>query len=300
MNGPFRSPVRRSLYPRFAFSLVEVLVTTAIIGMLVGVLLPAVQAAREAAHRAQCTSQLRQIGLAILEYENSNRVFPPAYTRVPQHNVLAFLLPYVEQEAVHDRYDFTKHWSAIANRPATQTNLALFVCPSAPGGRDYVTDYATCEDFMPSVKSTLVSVGVPNRPNWEGLFRGKLLPYYPNARPTRMADVTDGLSNTFMLFEDAGRPQKWIDGRRGDPDASPAEPISGSRWADDEAEFWIHSVCGTAQMINCSNVNEIYSFHPGGANFLYGDGSVHFHSETIEPDPFVSLFTRAASDIVSH
>ena len=291
---------RRLSSRRFSgFTLVEVLVAIAIIGMLVAVLLPAVQAAREAARRAQCSSHLRQLGLAILQYENTNRVFPPAYARVPRHNMLTFILPYVEQDAVQDLYDFTRHWSAIDNRPATQTDIAVFVCPSAPGGRENVTDYATCEDFMPVAKSILTAHGVPSRSNWEGLFRGKLLPYYPNARPTRMADVTDGLSNTFMLFEDAGRPQKWVAGRRGDPDASPVEPISGSRWADDEAEFWIHSVCGTTQVINCSNANEIYAFHPGGANFLYGDGSVHFHPETMEADAFVSLFTRAAGDIAA-
>jgi prepilin-type N-terminal cleavage/methylation domain-containing protein len=284
---------------RSGFTLVELLVAIAIIGVLVSMLLPAVQAAREAARRAQCSSNLRQIGLAILQYENSNRVFPPAYTRIPQHNMLTFILPYVEQEAIYDRYQFHLHWSAIQNRPATQTDIAVFVCPSAPGGRQYVTDYATCEDFMPVVKSLLVARGVPPRHNWENLFRAKLLPSYPNARPTRMADVTDGLSNTFMLFEDAGRPEKWVDSRRGDPSVSPVEPISGARWADDEVEFWVHSVCGTTQMINCSNTNEIYSFHPGGAEFLYGDGSVRFHPETIHPDAFVSLFTRAAGDVVS-
>ncbi len=299
MSGSIRLSRQTTLGRLAAFTLVELLVAVAIIGILISVLLPAVQAAREAARRAHCTSNLRQIGLAILQYENTNRVFPPAYTRIPKHNMLTFILRYVEQDAVRDRYDFNKHWSAISNRPATQTNIALFVCPSAPGGREYITDYASCEDFMPAAKSILTARGVPNRTNWEGLFRGKLLPYYPNARPTRMADVRDGLSNTFMLFEDSGRPQKWVEGRRGDPDISPAEPISGARWADDEAEFWVHSVCGTTQLINCSNANEIYSFHPGGANFLYGDGSVHFHPENIEANTFVSLFTRAAGDIVS-
>lgn len=282
-----------------AFTLVELLVSIAIIGTLVALLLPAVQAAREAARRMQCTSHLRQIGLAILQYENTNRVFPPAYTRVPQHNMLCFILPYVEQGAVHDRYHFDRHWSAIQNRPATETDIPVFVCPSAPGGRQYVTDYATCEDFMPVVKSILMAAGVPPRSDWENLFRARRMPDYPNSRLTRMADVRDGLSNTFMLFEDGGRPEKWIDGRRGDPAASPVEPISGARWADDEVEFWVHTVCGATQMLNCANTNEIYSFHPGGANFLYGDGSVHFHSETIDANAFVSLFTRAAGDIVS-
>lgn len=280
------------------FTLVELLVTVAIIGILIALLLPAVQAAREAARRAQCTSHLRQIGLAILQYENTHRVFPPAYTTLPKHNMLCFILPYLEQTGISDGYRFDKNWSAPENRPLTETNIVVFVCPSAPSGRDYVTDYATCEDFGSTAKSILRAHGI-SRSNWENLFRPNDLPDYPNSQATRMADVTDGLSNTFMLFEDAGRPQKWVDGRRGDPATSPTEPIDGSRWGDDDVEFRVNTVCGTTQMINCTNANEIYSFHPGGANFLYGDGSVHFHPETIDAHAFVSLFTRAAGDIVS-
>ena len=95
-----------------------------------------------------------------------------------------------------------------------------------------------------------------------------------------------------MLFEDAGRPIGYVEGK-----ATRATNVSGAEWANREAEFWIHLLCGP-QIINCTNNNEIYSFHPGGANFLYGDGSVHFQPETIDPETFVSLFTRAAQDVV--
>jgi prepilin-type processing-associated H-X9-DG protein len=180
----------------------------------------------------------------------------------------------------------------------TETDIAVFVCPSAPGGRRYVTDYATCEDFGSTTRSILRAHGI-TRSNWENIFRPNDRPNHPNALPTRMADVTDGLSNTFMLFEDGGRPEKWVDGRRGDSTVPPTEPIDGSRWADEDVEFRMNTICGSTQMINCTNANEIYSFHPGGCNFLYGDGSVHFHPETIDADAFVSLFTRVAGDIVS-
>ena len=76
--------------------------------------------------------------------------------------------------------------------------------------------------------------------------------------------------------------------------------VTGSRWADNEASFYVHETCppgGDGRVINCSNNNEIYSFHPGGANFLYADGSVHFHAETMDAETFVSLFTMAAGDI---
>ena len=106
--------------------------------------------------------------------------------------------------------------------------------------------------------------------------------------------VRDGLSNTFMLFEDAGRPTKYK--RREVVSGS----SSGSKWAAAAAYFVIHeSDCGLDTLMNCSNDNEIYSFHSGGAMFLYGDGSVHFHSESMSPETFVSRFTRAGGDIVA-
>ena len=74
--------------------------------------------------------------------------------------------------------------------------------------------------------------------------------------------------------------------------------VTGAEWSNRAAEFWIHLLCGGSPIINCTNNNEIYSFHPGGANFLYGDGSVHFHPETIDSETLVSLFTRAAGDAI--
>ncbi len=277
----------------------ELLVVIAIIGILVALLLPAVQAAREAARRLRCTNNLKQIGLAIHNYETGFGMFPPPKTRDPGHNMLTFILPYLEREAVYDKFDLSRNWSATVNKPARDVEIEVFLCPTTPGNRIvgnrryYVSDYAVCENFPGSADRTrLINEGqISKRKNWFGLFR----PDYKG--PSTVAGVQDGLSNTFMLFEDAGRPMKYLEnGRRGDPDASPKEPMSGAAWADDDAEFWIHHTCNGSQVINCTNNNEIYSFHPGGANFLYGDGSVHFHAENMDVETFVSLFTRAAGD----
>ncbi|NLS94191.1 MAG: DUF1559 domain-containing protein [Planctomycetaceae bacterium] len=284
---------------RSAFTLVELLVVIAIIGVLIALLLPAVQAAREAARRMQCKNHLKQIGLAILNYESVHRVLPMPKTEDPDHNLLTFLLPYLEQQAIYDRYDWNTNWSSTKNRPARENEIATFLCPTAPADRTcgnrryFATDYATCENIDRSISRPLVAAGViSDRGNWYNLFQ----PF--GEGPSTVAAVRDGLSNTFMLFECSGRPLKYLQhGRRGDPDASPKEPISGAEWASSDAEFWIHEVCNGSQMFNCSNRNEIYSFHPGGANFLYGDGTVHFHSETIDAETFVSLFTRAAGDV---
>ncbi len=282
---------------RTAFTLVELLVVITIIGILIALLLPAVQAAREAARRMKCTNNFKQIGLGILGYESTFGVFPPPFTRTyrengvdqvyKKHNMLTFILPFIEQQAIHDKYVWEQHWSNGANYDATKNDIDVFVCPSAPAGRKWITDYATNEKVY--LHNQLVDNGhVADRSNWHNLFQ----PF--SEGPTSTADVRDGLSNTFMLFEDAGRPQLWVDGRLETGTAS------GDRWASDEVEYHIHDVCpaGGSQMMNCNNSNETYSFHSGGCNHLYGDGSVHFVVETIDAETYVSLFTRAGHDVV--
>lgn len=276
--------LRRGVRP--AFTLVEVLVVLAIVGMAAALLLPAVQAAREASRRAQCAGRLRQVGLALAQYESLRGVFPAAFTRRPDHNVLTFLLPHLEQQAVYDRFDLGSDWSAAANRAAREVDLPVFLCPTAPGGRRYVSDFAAGTLITSGVWSPLVATGrIQQRTDWTNLFSATA------GRCTPAAEVRDGLSQSFMLFECAGRPQSWRAGR-----FEPGRTISGAAWADDQAPFWVHSVCNGAQMFGCSNNNEIYAFHPDGANFLYGDASVHFHVQGMAPEVFVSLFTKAAGD----
>jgi prepilin-type processing-associated H-X9-DG protein len=114
--------------------------------------------------------------------------------------------------------------------------------------------------------------------------------------PTTTRKVTDGLSKTFLILEDGGRPLYHI---RGQDQGSLTD---GGPWGDPENYFILgnpkNSECGLTTAMNCTNWDEIYSFHSGGANFLYGDGSVHYHSEEITVDLLITLFTRAASDVV--
>jgi prepilin-type N-terminal cleavage/methylation domain-containing protein/prepilin-type processing-associated H-X9-DG protein len=291
-SPPHSRPDRLPRSPA-GFTLVELLVVIAIIGVLIALLLPAVQAAREAARRMQCTNHLKQIGLALHNYEGSYRVFPPAYSRRPGHNMLTFILPQLEQTTIYDRYRWDLAWDDPANDRATQVDVEVFLCPTADSGRHYVSDYATCE-YVPNVQARrdlIASGAITPRPRWDGLFeKGDPGDDYAPANP--IAKVRDGLSNTFMLFEDSSRPIEYENGK-----ATGNRNVTGAEWANRKAEFWIHLLCGP-RIINCTNDNEIYSFHPGGANFLYGDGSVHFQPETIDPETFVSLFTRDARDVV--
>jgi prepilin-type N-terminal cleavage/methylation domain-containing protein len=276
---------------RGAFTLVELLVVIAIIGVLVALLLPAINAAREAARRAACASNMRQIGLAVLNFESARRVFPPAHVELPRrHSGFAFILPYMEEQAIYDLYDFNQHWSAVANRPATRTTIATFVCPSVGETREWFTDYAICSrmsDATGDAYRTLIAQNLirPRTQTFEenGATRVDLRSIMRRNEFVPRRKVVDGLSHTYMVFECGGRPNRFVHGQL-QVDVS---PVSGARWADPENHFWLHDY----PFVNFNNNNEIYSFHPGGVNLVMGDASVRFVAEAIDPEVFVSQFT---------
>jgi prepilin-type processing-associated H-X9-DG protein len=277
---------------------------------------------------------MRQIGLAILSYEEARTCLPTSRTRNPNYNILTFLLPYLEQSQIYERFDFTHHWSNQKNYDAVRNTIPVFLCPATPepSPRDvmdysvnktktiYPADYVAAEMIDTSFRQHLfltqkITPRAPaNQSGGQGsseqniYYRNMIVPdrhdpdLSDNANwggPLPMSAVKDGLSNSWMFFECAGRPYKYIQNYyRGDPTASPKEPVSGAAWADWEASFWIHETACNNQMMNCTNNNELYSFHSGGANFVYGDASVKFHSETIDPEIFISLFTCNGGDFV--
>ncbi|MCA9186279.1 MAG: DUF1559 domain-containing protein, partial [Planctomycetales bacterium] len=299
---------------------VELLVVIAIIGLLIALLLPSVNAAREAARRIQCINNMKQIGLAILNYESAQGEFPLAYTPAWQgvargiyaagapapakHNVHNFLLAYYDEQAAGDALDLTKHWNAKDNRTATQVDIPLLLCPSAPMRQSrWVSDYAACvaitvdeHNFLANHARVIDPRGTPQELASD--FSPKPLRNIIFDDRTTTPMVKDGLSKSFMMFEDAGRPAHF---KRGVPQEH--DIPNGFRWADDRAYFVVgarqNDDCGITTRINCTNYDEIYSFHANGAVFLYGDGSVHFHEETIDINVFVSLFTRAAGDLTN-
>jgi prepilin-type N-terminal cleavage/methylation domain-containing protein/prepilin-type processing-associated H-X9-DG protein len=322
--------------PQRGFTLVELLVVIAIIGILVALLLPAVQAAREAARRAQCINHLRQMTLATLNYENTQKELfrlyswinnpQPANEAAADHGFHIFLLPYMEYQPVYDQYNFAFRWTHGNNRKAAETNIPEFVCPTAPpaSGRSRepagspqgaYADYTVNGRMTPSRVCTVVTSGAAkDRPDWAHLFTG--VPEYDDfdqggctqgcpagllkkqTGVTKLKMVTDGLSHTIMYSPDAGRPDPFEDGAP-QPVYSQNDLVTGSRWASPDTEFWVHNVCaGQNSFFNCNNDNEVYSFHVGGGNFSFGDGSVQFLADTLDIEVQISLNTRAGEDIV--
>jgi prepilin-type processing-associated H-X9-DG protein len=241
----------------------------------------------------------------------------------PRHNFITYILPYIEQQALANQIDMTKHWDFSTpdpndndnNKITNNTPIESVRCPSTPNIETRLKsgcDYAICVNFVHTAgkaKDTLVSRGDitdrgPESGDMDGTWSSILRVRFKNSIhiPVRIKHVTDGMSNSFMIFECAGRPDKFDQLKNQIDGATLAESTNGQatgrNWADHQSFYSVHDLCGGTQMTNCHNDNEIFSFHNGACNFTMGDGAVRFVQENIDPEVFVSLFTRAAGDIV--
>jgi prepilin-type N-terminal cleavage/methylation domain-containing protein len=318
---------------RRGFTLVELLVVIAIIGVLVALLLPAVQAAREAARRSQCINNMRQVTVATLNYENARNELPPLYVHIPPpgnptgtkilaHGTQIYILPYMELQTISSRYNFDLPWSHSSNKAVVDVDIPTFVCPSAvspserrlenpnPAARwpsGAYSDYAINGRISPCGLNVLLTPDIPVRSDWQHLFTG--VPEYANFDSqcnggkllegqdgkSRLKLCTDGLSNTVMWAPDVGRPDYWEDGLL----KTDRGPVGGSRWASPDGEYWAHEVCaGGNSMMNCNNDNENYDIHIGGGLYSFADGSVHFLADQMDINLQISVFTRAGDDVV--
>jgi prepilin-type processing-associated H-X9-DG protein len=275
--------------------------------------LPAVQAAREAARRMACQNNLRQLGIALHNYHDTLHVFPPHQLTDPPRNWITLMLPYIEQGNLHATYRFDVAWNAAQNQAAVNTPIKILICPSTTGGggrKDQfsatitaaVSDYATPNN-MPPIAYTTNGLAPPG--DLTGIINGQI--------GVRLAEITDGTSQTAFAVEDAGRPVHWVKGRRGPTSTSLGcgnddvanGRVSGSAWADPAGGLPIHTFAGTGLTcpgpcaMNCTNNNEPYAFHPGGINIVFADGSTRFVQQNMKLDVLFAMMTKAGGETVS-
>lgn len=298
----------RSSAPRRAFTLIELLVVIAIIAVLVALLLPAVQYAREAARRTQCRNNLRQMGIALLNYEGLHRTFPPSSTSQIDfgvwsanptayhlHSWATFLLPYLDQGVLYGTINFNVSAVAPANINQAATKLNVYRCPSFSGS-----------DFSQSPQYTALSPNFAIR-NYAAMGATTVGRLWQNADgvicprcSTRVRDVKDGMSNTIVIVE-TREPNAavWIDGgtaavvaRRYMESNSPS--FAGPENSLNYKPYFVANGQGIDAQFGPS------STHVGGALHLFGDGSVQFISQNINISVYDALTTYDGGEPVPH
>ncbi|PQO45898.1 DUF1559 domain-containing protein [Blastopirellula marina] len=272
---------------RSGFTLVELLVVIAIIGVLIALLLPAVQQAREAARRAQCNNNLKQIGLALHMYNDTFSKLPPSSVASTDKTIFAWsalILPQMEQKNLYDRLDPTsRSFGAVLTSDVTalQSPVDTFVCPSDPTGK--------LNDNRPfDISGTLTNTAKSNYPGCLGNYTSKGA---FTSTGIKLKDVTDGLSNTIFVGErrstEGGYAGLMIGGR------NPRVGSDGLVWSDAFIALGGYRMGdGYSKTAGSSPEVAFSSAHPGGAQFVFGDGSVHFLPESIDWLPNASITTE--------
>ncbi|MCI0457333.1 MAG: DUF1559 domain-containing protein [Gemmataceae bacterium] len=337
----FSSRIRRS-----GFTLIELLVVIAIIAVLVGLLLPAVQKVREAANRTQCANNLKQLGLAMMNYESTFGRLPSAgQARNPagtanifitddgreepltpnpnlgaSHALHTRLLPYMEQDQVFRLMDLRRAYNdpaAPGNLRAAQTVIKSFLCPSTANRSSNVdaagfayTDYSAPVTVVITANTPRNAVPLPP-PSFAVPGSGLRLPCaLLGSGPRRLQAITDGTSNTIAMAEDAGR----SDQMPFSPKTENALNPQGRRfwaWAEPDNAYNVDQLINNNASprggppacpwttLNCGPNEETFSFHPGGVNVVFCDGSVRFLRESISGTMFRALLSIDGSEVMS-
>jgi prepilin-type N-terminal cleavage/methylation domain-containing protein/prepilin-type processing-associated H-X9-DG protein len=275
-----------NLRRRAGFTLVEVLVVIAVIGVLVVLLLPAVQAARESARRAACQNNLRQIGVALHAYHDAHKQLPVGCVekRIPstkpngrQLAWSAAVLPNLEESSLWSQIDFGSPYDGAANAGAAATVLSVYLCPStvrlARGREGVIVSNPALSGTSGQYRGAAIDYGgiygaAQISPSANGIF------LYD--REVRISEITDGTSHTLAVAEDAGR--GWM---------------QDGEWLNGENIYDVNNP------INSQQHNEVWSDHAGGAMALWCDGGVTLLAQIMDLPTLKAVCTRAGNDVVS-
>jgi prepilin-type processing-associated H-X9-DG protein len=318
-------------------------VVISIIAVLIALLLPAVQAAREAARRAQCVNNLKQIGIALHNYHSATETFPPGYISAVDKTIVdacdadapngasvdlgpgwawgSMILPYMEQTAVFNAINFNLSVAYRQNDTASLTSISSYLCSTDPGPSTVpvlanppgptvnIVDYVSRGNYvgMFGLGEICAQSGATDLPN-QGAVGTHSGCFYRNSR-TRIADILDGTSNTIAVGERSHNLSyvTWTARSIGGWLGKTSVVEGGTdRFNASPEECWTQ-VLGPAGLedgprtINnpTAHVEDYWSLHPGGANFLFADGSVRFLKATINPLPWRALATRASGEAIS-
>jgi prepilin-type N-terminal cleavage/methylation domain-containing protein/prepilin-type processing-associated H-X9-DG protein len=288
----------RETHRRQAFTLVELLVVIAVIGLLVALLLPAIQASREAARRSSCLNNLKQIGIATAMHHDALKHLPSAWDLTAgdglggqnrfQESAFLRLLPYLEEADQYVRYNPKVNINHPDNAGVASATIPVYLCPSMAPYE--ITSGAAAGSYAPSTGST--------RPDFyqeavtaKCLHNGAIIVYLRTGQRLSMRNITDGTSRTFAFGEfdffggSVADGPRWAGGYIIGTFGATWSPFNPDVLPDDPAEY------AKAAMAFRSD-------HPGGAHFLMVDGSAQFFEETTAPEVLNALATRDGGEIL--